>query len=242
VIPAGLLDAQQAEATVSTVHTSAALGSMALQASLNQIDPTNFAPLSSPPLVNGTGDATSGTVNIDFGTGTMVNNATVAGEMVASYTVTGGTSVSITVTFSNLTTMTSAAGTATIGGSLTLSGTLNSSSNITGTISGSLTAMASGNSTTVTPTLTYAIDGTPSTGDITVDGTVGIDSSLYGEWTATLTAIHALISQATRVIDTGTAALERSGFPSVTVTMMFTGANAGSLEVDPSGYTKNFTL
>jgi len=242
IVPAGALDARQAEATVSTVQTTAALGSLALEASLYQIDPTNFAPLSSPPDVNATGDATSGTVTVDFGTGTAVNNATVAGTMLASYSVSGGTTVSITVTFSGLTTSTSAAGTATIGGSLTVSATLNGSSNVSGAISGSVTANTMQSMTTVTPSLTYSIDGTPTTGGITVDGSVGVDSSLYGQWTANLTAIQATISQASRVISSGVAALQRNSFPNVTVTMTFTGSNTGSLEVNPSGYTKSFML
>ncbi len=239
---AGLLDANNAESTASAGQTTAALSSMALEASLFQIEPANFAPLSGPPGVTPTGDPTSGTVTVDFGAGTVVNNATVSGTMVATYLVTGGTSVSITVTFSGLTANTSAGGAATIAGSLTLTGTLTGNSNITGTFAGSVTATTSGNTTTVTPNLTYAINGAPTTGDITLDGTVGLDSSIYGDWIATLTAINGTVSQSTREITSGIVALDRSGFLPVTATMTFTGANSGTLVVSPSGFTRNFDL
>ncbi len=235
---AGLLDANNAESTASAAQTTAALSSIALQASLNQIDSTHFAPLDGPPGVT----PGIGTVTVDFGAGTMANNATVSGTMLGTYTVTGGTEVSITVTFSGLTANTSAGGAAAIDGSLTLTGTLNGSSNITGTLAGTVTATTSGNTTTVTPNLTYAIDGTPTTGDITLDGTVGLDSSIYGDWTATLTTVNGTVSQSTREITSGVVDLDRSGFPPVTATMTFTGANSGTLVVTPSGFTRNFDL
>ena len=94
----------------------------------------------------------------------------------------------------------------------------------------------------VTPNLTYAIDGTPGTGNIILGGTVGLDSSLYGDWTATLTALDATISQTTRAITAGTLALAKTLIIPITVTMTFTGANAGDLSVSPSGFTKSFTL
>ncbi|MHC4814284.1 MAG: hypothetical protein ACYTGO_18040 [Planctomycetota bacterium] len=236
-----LTDADTAEATASSAHTTAALGSMALEASLNQIDPTNFAPLSGPPSVNAVGNATSGTVTIDFGTGTQVNNATVSGTMIGTYSVSGN-SVTVTVTFSSLTANTSAGGDATFDGSLTLAATLNGTSNIAGTLTGSVTASNGGDTTTVTPNLTYAIDGTPTTGDITLAGTVGLDSSVYGDWTATLTAITATVSQTDRVINSGTLAMARTSFPPITATMVFTGQNSGTLDVSPGGFSKNFTL
>jgi hypothetical protein len=236
-----LLDSDAAEATASSAHLTTALGSIIRQASLNQIDPTHFGALSSPPSVSATGNPSAGTVTIDFGVGTMVNNATVAGTAVGTYSVTGN-SVSVTVSFSGLTAQTSAAGSMTVGGSLTVTATLNGSSNITGGLNGSVTTSVAGFDTTVTPNLTYSIDGTPSTGDFDVDGTIGLDSSVYGDWTATLTAINATISQASRDINSGTLEMDRSSFPSVTVTMQFTGTNTGTLDVSPSGFTKSFTL
>lgn len=236
-----LTDADNAEATASSTHTTAALGSLALEATLNQIDPTNFAPLSGPPAVTAVGDATSGTVTIDFGTGTEVNNATVSGTVVGTYSVSGN-SVTVTVTFSSLTANTSKAGSMAIDGSLTLTATLNGTSNISGAFTGSVTATVGGETTTVTPNLTYNIDGTPTSGDIDLAGTMGIDSSVYGDWTATLSAITATVSQSTRSINSGTLELDRSSFPPITVTMQFTGANSGTLEVSPTGYSKDFTL
>ena len=237
-----LTDPVQAEATASSAQITAALGSMALEASLNQIDSSNFAPLSGPPSVVATGDPTSGTVTLDFGTGTEVNNATMSGTVVGTYTVSGGTDVSVTVTFSDLTANTSAGGNAGITGSLTLTATLNGTSNISGAFTGSLTAAVNGETATVTPNLTYSLDGTPSTGDITLAGTMGLDSSLYGDWDATLTALTATISQSNRAINSGTLELERSGLLPITATMVFTGENSGTLDISPGGFEKEFTL
>ena len=93
---AALTDPETAEATASSAPITASLGSMALEASLNRIDAGDFAALSGPPSVVATGNPTSGTVTLDFGTGTEVNNATVSGTVVGTYTVSGGTSVSVT--------------------------------------------------------------------------------------------------------------------------------------------------
>jgi hypothetical protein len=237
-----LLDADQAEATASSAQTTAALGSLALEATLNQIDPANFAGLSGPPVVNATGDATSGTVTVDIAAGTEINNASVSGSVIATYLVTGGTSVSITVSFPSLTANTSAGGAMTIDGSLTLTATLNGTSNIAGSLTGSATTTVDGQTTTVTPDLTFAIDGTPTTGNISLGGDIGIDSSLYGDWTATLTSLTGTISQATRVISEGAIGLARNSFPPVSVTMLFTAANSGTLEVSPFGFVRLFTL
>ena len=127
-------------------------------------------------------------------------------------------------------------------GSLTVTATLNGSSNISGAFTGSVTTTAGANSTTVTPNLTYDLDGTPSTGDIELAGTMDVDSSVYGDWTATLTALEATISQSTRTINSGTLAMQYNSALSFTVTMQFTTANAGDLDVSPSGYSKAFTL
>ncbi len=236
-----LTDPETAEATASSAHTSAALGSIALEACLNQVDPSHFAPLSAPPSVSATGDANGGTVTVDFGTGTKVNNATVSGTVIGTYSV-SGSSVSVTVTFSGVTAQTAAAGPIAVTGSLTLTATLNGSSNVSGTLTGSVTTTAGSNTTTVTPNLTYSVDGTPTTGDIDLNGTIGLDSSVYGDWTATLNAINATISQTSRDINSGTLVLDRSSFPSITVTMQFSAANTGTLDVSPSGYTRSFTL
>lgn len=236
-----LTDPEIAEATASSAHTTWTLGSMALQASLNQIDSGNFAALSGPPSVGATGNSTAGTVTLDFGTGTTVNNATVAGTVVGTYSVTGN-AVTVTVTFSGVTAQTNAAGSMAITGSLTVTATLNGSSNISGTLTGSVTTDVAGNTTTVTPNLTYDIDGTPTTGDIDLAGTIDLDSSLYGDWEATLTAINATVSQTSRNINSGTLELDRSSFPSVTATLQFTGTNQGTLDISPGGFSKDFTL
>lgn len=236
-----ITDPEVAEATASSAHTTAALGSMVLQASLNQIDAAHFAALNGPPSVVATGNATLGTVTLDFGTGTTVNNATVSGSVVGNYTVSGN-SVTVNVTFSGVTAETGSAGSMAVTGSLTVTATLNGSSNISGTLTGSVTTDAAGNTTTVTPNLTYNIDGTPTTGDINLAGTIGLDSSVYGDWTATLTAINATLSQASRDINSGTLELERNSFPSITATMLFTGLNTGTLDISPGGFQKSFTL
>ncbi len=225
----------------SSAHTTTALGAIALQACLNEIDPGHFAPLSTPPGVIATGDASGGTVTIDFGTGTRVNNATVSGAVVANYGVSGD-SVTITVTFSGLAARTTPAGSMGITGSLTVTATLNDTSSISGALSGAVTTTASSNITVLTPNLAFAIDGTPITGDVGIDGTMGADSSAHGSWTATLTGIHATVSQSSRDIRSGTLAMQHDEYLSYTVTMQFTAPNTGTLDVSPSGATKIFTL
>ncbi len=238
---AGLLDASQAESTASAAHTNAAVSSLALEAALFQIDAANFAPLTGPPTVSATGTPTVGTVTIDFGAGSDVNNATVAGTVTAAYTVTGN-SVSITVTPSGLTTNTQSGGTMTLTGATTVTATLNGTSNIAGAITGTMIATSVSDTVTITPNLTYAIDGTPTTGDITLDGTIGILSTRYGDWTATLTAINGTISQATRAINSGTLVMDRNFILPITATLVFTGSNVGTIDVNPSGYTRSFSL
>jgi len=235
-----LTDPEAAEATASSAHTTAALGSVVLEAALNQIDAANFAPLNGPPSVVATGNATAGTVTLDFGTGTAVNNATIAGTAVGTYSVSGN-SVTVTVTFSGMTAQTSSAGSMAVTGSMTLTATLNGSSNISGAMTGTVTTTVGSDTNAVTPNLTYSIDGTPTTGDITLAGTIGLDSSVYGDWTATLTAINATVSQTSRDINSGTLELDRSSFP-ITATMLFTGANTGTLDISPGGFQKDFTL
>ena len=239
---AGLLDASQAESTASAAHTNAALSALALEAALFEIDAVNFAPLTAPPTVSATGTPIFGTVTIDFGAGTDVNNATVAGTVIAAYTVTGN-SVSINVTPSGLTTNTQSGGTMTLTGSMTVTATLNGTpTNIAGAITGTMTATSVSDTVTITPNLTYVLDGTPTTGDITLDGTIGIDSSRYGDWTATLTAINATVSQATRAINSGTLVMDRNFILPITATLVFTGSNIGTIDVNPSGYTRSFSL
>ncbi|RMG18188.1 MAG: hypothetical protein D6731_02700 [Planctomycetota bacterium] len=237
-------DGDQGQAVAANTQATGALTSLAVEASLNQADAANFTALQTPPQVTATGSATNGTVSLDFGTGTVVNNATVEGVLTADFTASGASgsiSATVTVTFSNLRVQTARGGDATLNGQVTVSVTTTGST-ATGSITGSVTAVSNLDTVTVTPSLTYTINGSPTGGTVQLGGTVGIDSQRYGDWTATFTNLLASITATARDITQGSLALTRNSSPSVTVTLTFTAPNQGTLTVTPSGVSTSFTL
>jgi hypothetical protein len=237
---AGVPDQDQAQVIVASTQTVPAAAQLTLGATLNQIDPTNFPPLQSPPTAMVTGNASAGTVNLDFGAGTTVNNATFAGTLQSTYTVTGN-DVSITVDLTGLTIITTSAGSVDAAGTLTIVATLNGTAMITSTITGTVTLTNPTQTVTVTPNLTVTLDGQTSLA--TANGTSGIDHNMLGVWTANFNNIVASQAlSAMRSINSGVLSLTRQTAPSLTAEFTFTGANSGDLVVSPLGLTISFVL
>lgn len=237
-----LSNLEKSEATTASAQSSTALGSLALEASLNQIDPT-YAPLTGPPTVTpGVGNtATSGTVNLDFGSGTVVNNATVSGQIDAAYTVSAN-AATVTVTYTNVSVDTAAAGVVVLSGSLTITvADVTLAPSATGTITGTLTAASTDDVTTITPDLTYSVSGTAPT-SIVVDGTMGLQSTAYGDWDGTFTGVTGSISPLTREITAGSINLASTSIPGLGADFVFTGANTGTVTIAPTGISTAFTL
>lgn len=99
---------------------------LAMLATLNAMDSTNHPPLQgSSPAVSTTGNATAGTVTLDFGNGTIVNNATLRGRVVATYTAavingSGSGSASLSIDLDDLEFTTSSAGAVQVSGTALL--------------------------------------------------------------------------------------------------------------------------
>lgn len=232
----------QGENVNTTAMPTTSLAELALGASLAQIDPANFPALQTPPTVTATGTPASGTATIDFGSGTTVNDGTISGTLDVTWTssVSGQTTTAtITASPSNMT-VTDRGQTATITGTLTIGATITGTT-ATGTITGPLTVTSPSYGTSViAANLTYSLDG--ATGVITLGGDMDISNTIYGDWTATFSAVTATVTQTGRDVTSGTIELVRNTFPSVTVTLLFTAPNAGTLTLSPVALTRPFAL
>jgi hypothetical protein len=236
--PASSTDSGQAQVALSSAQTTNSAAALALGATLSFMNTGSFVGLQNPPAVTATGDPnTVGTVTVDFGTGTVVNNAIISGQIVSTFTRSGN-DATITTVFNGFETTTTAHGTATTVGTLTTTTTM-AGTVATGTITGSVTTTQSGDATTVTPNLTYSYDGTA--GTIVLNGTSAIVSSSVGSWTATLTNVAASVTAATREITSGSVRLDRSGIP-ISLNFVITGPNTGTVTITPGGITQSFTL
>jgi hypothetical protein len=236
----GLVEQADSQTILLVASTTMAASTLALQAALNQIDPTNFQALQGPPATSATGNTTAGTVTLDFGAGTTINNSTFSGMFTSAYTA-AGNSVSVSLNLTGLSIQTNSTGTAAATGILVVGATLNATSNITGTVTGTAALTNATDTITVTPNLTLALDG--QTAASTLNGTSGIVHDTLGTWNATITNIVATqLMTATRTINSGAVSLVRQTAPSLTVDFNFTGANMGILSIPALGLTVSFTL
>lgn len=235
-------DAAAAEETTgTTVQAATAPATVGIEAALAAID-SSFPALGAPPTVTVTGTSTDGTVTVDFGTATVVNNATVGGSVAVSY-VRSGNGATLGLTFSGLEVTTSANGSVTVSGDLTSSVTLGGSGTASGTLKGTMTvSTSSSNGQTDSVTSTLDLTWSASAGTLVVSGRITSNGTRNGSWTLDLASLTLAVAAPPRSITAGTITLMRQLGVPVTVTIAFTGTNTGTITTNPPGTTTTFSL
>lgn len=228
----------------SPVVVANSAAQMALQASLAIMDPANFAAVQGTrPSVNPSGTSTNGSVTLDFGSsqtsGTTINDAVLRGQIQATF-VRNANSATVTVTFTTLVATTESLGTVLVDGNMTYACTLNGGT-VTGTISGSVDTDASSDFSTFSPSsMSFTLS---SSGSNVISGSGSVDSSARGDWTVTYTNVaYAVDPPLSRVVSSGTAVVTRNTGSALSVSLLFTGPNVGTLTVSPGGSTRSFDL
>lgn len=225
-----LMEASLAPTTASEV---------VLLAALAQIQPGVFAPPIGPSLT-ATGTPASGTVVVDFGSGSIFNKLTLTGAVSASWNATGPERWDLTLTFTKFGTDSFIGGSSILDGSLTfavhITGTTVSAALI-GSVTKTSTSLFSGTSvTTISPNLTYAFDA--ASGTSVLDGTLDLSTDSLGTWSASSRAL----TFATGSVESGEVELQRLSFPKVGVTFTFTSPDQGTFMVSPLGIPGTFSL
>jgi len=235
-------DAAAAQGTTgSSVQAATTPATVALQATLAAID-SAFPALGAPPTVTRTGTAMSGTVTVDFGGGTVVNAATVSGAVSVTYDR-AGNSATFSLSFVDVLVTTSANGALAVDGSLTSSVTLGGAGTASGTLDGSLSVAstgASGQSDAVS--VTFDLSWTASGGALVLSGRTTSSGTRHGSWTIDLASLTFALAAPPRAISAGTISLLRQAGAPVTVTIVFTGPNTGTITTTPPGTTTAFSL
>lgn len=214
--------------------------SLALQGALALMDPS-FPPVGGGPTVRGSGTATSGQVDVDFGSlysgGVEVSGVVLRGLAQGTFTRSGQTAT-VTVTFPTLTGSNDALGASTISGTIAFALTLG-----TGTATGSMTGQASvvcGEAITYTPNAQASVTVSAGAATFALGGTARSLHSNRGDWTVAFGNLQAALTP-TRFVSAGSVQLTRtSPSPAVTVTLVFTAPDRGT--VTANGSTSDFDL
>lgn len=217
---------------------------MALQASMAFMEPGTFAPVQGtrPNVVN-SGTSTNGSVLVDFGSsntsGTEISDATLRGEIQATF-VRSGNSATVTVTFLTLVAQTESLGTVIVDGSLTYACTINGAT-VTGTISASVDVDSSADFSTYSAnTLGFTLS---SSGTNVLSGSSTVQSTARGNWSLSFSNVTYGVDPPTaRVVSSGTAVVTRNTGSALSVSLLFTGPNVGTLTMSPGGDTRSFDL
>lgn len=221
-----------------------AAGKLALQAALAAMEPGSYAAPQARPHVQTSGTATNGTVVLDFGdfgtSGTRVDEATLRGLVVATY-VRNGAAATVSVSFQTLVASTTHLGLVDVFGTLTYACTI-SGPTCTGAVSGSVTTDDGFDvSTAQTSGVTFTLSGTP--GTLVLSGTTFVASSARGAWTITYVGLTSAVDPpSARFISAGTAVITRTSGSALSVSLLFTGPNQGTLTLSPGGGTRSFKL
>lgn len=203
-----------------------------LLAFLAQVEPTTFAPPVGP-TISASGTPSSGSLTVDFGSGSILNMLTLSGAVTGSWAQTGPTAWQVSLAFADFGTTSLLGGTSRLDGSLTLAVAITGTT-VSATLSGSLTkvstSLLSGTSTTtITPSITYAIDA--ATGLSVLDGSLAIATDGLGTWTAVADSL----TFGSGAVQSGAFEMQRNSFPAVSVTFTFTQPNQGTYAVRPLG-------
>lgn len=217
---------------------------MALQASMAAMEPGTFSPVQGTrPNVSYSGTSTNGSVTIDFGSsntsGTEISDATLRGELQATF-VRSGNNATVTVTFLTLVAQTESLGTVTVDGSLTYACTINGGT-VTGTISASVDVDSSIDfSTFSASSLSFTLS---SSGTNVLSGSSRVQSTARGDWSLSDSNVtYGVDPPQSRVVSSGTAVVTRNSGSALSVSLLFTGPNVGTLTVSPGGDTRAFDL
>lgn len=218
-------------------------GELALQESLARMDPT-FSLVNPRPNVSHSGNTTSGGITLDFGalntSGTAYNGARYRGQLDATY-VRSGSSATVNIDFTSLTAESDYLGTSDVDGTLTYSVSIGTGS-ATGSITGDVAVDSSSELTDFEPqNLTFTL--TESTDRMVHNGTSEVLSTLRGDWNLSFSNLGATLDPVSaRAITSGSVALTRTTGSSLSVTLLFTGANRGTLTISPGSTTRSFDL
>lgn len=219
-------------------------GEMALQASMAIMQPGSFTAVQGTrPSVSASGTATNGSVVLDFGSsqtsGTVINDATLRGQVQATF-VRNGNSATVTVTYTTLTARTDHLGDTSVSGTLTYACTINGGT-VTGTITASVTVDGSPDRSTFTSTaLSFTLS---STGSNVISGSSTVSSTVRGDWTVSYANVtYTVDPPLSRVVSSGSAVVTRNTGQALSVSLLFTGPNVGTLTVSPGGSTRSFDL
>lgn len=217
---------------------------MALKASLAIMEPGSFQPVQGTrPNISASGTATNGSVTVDFGSsqtsGTEISDATLRGEVQATF-VRSGNSATVTVTYTTLVATTEHLGTVVVDGSLTYACTINGGT-VTGTISSSVDVDSSRDFSRFTSTsLSFTLS---SAGSNVISGSSNVQSTARGDWTISYANVtYTVDPQQARVVSSGSAVVTRNTGSALSVSLLFTGPNVGTLTVSPGGSTRSFDL
>jgi hypothetical protein len=218
-----------------------AIAEVALQATLSLTLPGTFDPPIGPTLT-ASGTPTSGTVLVDFGSGSILNQLTLNGAVMVSWDQTGPNAWTVTVTFTRFGTDSLIGGSSSLDGALTLAVSVTGSVATTG-LSGSVTrvtsSLLSGTSTlTIAPNLVYTIDRAAAATVLDGSLTVTTDSGTVGGWTASARSL----TFADDSVQSGELELERDSFPRVEVLFEFTAPDEGEWTLTPPGVSGTFSL
>lgn len=230
-----------AHSPASVAHSA---GQMALHAAMAVMEPGTFPPVDgNRPNVSYSGTATNGGVVVDFGgsntSGTEISDATLRGELEAVFTR-NGNSVIVTITFTTLVATTEYLGTVAVDGTMTYNGTINGNT-VTGNVSGSIDTDNSFDFSTFTPSSMSFTFSSAGTNVLTGSGTVA--STARGNWGLTYADVTYHVNPfGQRWVDSGSAVVTRNSGSAVSVSLLFTGPNVGTLTISPGGTTRSFDL
>lgn len=217
---------------------------MALHAAMAYMEPGTFPPVhGSRPNLSYAGSTTNGGVVVDFGgsstSGTEISDARLRGEVEAVFTRSGN-NIIVTVDFTTLLATTEYLGTVAVDGTMTYNGTINGGT-VTGTVSGSVDTDNAFDFSTFTPSSMSFTFSSAGTNVLTGSGTVS--STARGNWTVTYANVTYHVDPfGQRWVDSGSAVVTRNTGSALSVSLLFTGPNSGTLTISPGGRTRSFDL
>lgn len=235
-------DGDEGLAANSPTIVAMAAGSMALQAAIAVMDPTNHDVIQARPNVSVSGTSTNGSLELDFGTtsstGNEIAEVDLREELDATFTRSNN-SGTVNVSFPSLIARTDHLGTVDVFGTMVYTCTF-SGATCSGTVVLDLTTVSNFETSDVSGTLNYTVTN----GVVRyTSGTLDTDSSVHGDWTSTVSNVELDTNQASfRFIDSGSIGLTRTSGSSLGVSLLFTSPNRGTLTISPGSTTRSFDL
>lgn len=235
-------DVQDAMTVYAATRAIDAAAALAVEAALARMDPA-FPGLTPRPNVSASGTSTQGDVRLDLGSasssGTPFAGVTLRGEVTATY-ARSANQATVAIALGALTAEADDLRFADVGGSLSATVTFSGAS-ATVVVTGQAT-LATNEVIVVTPNVTFGVTAAGAAATAVSSNQHTVSSGLRGQWTVALGTLSSQVEPQPRTTNTGTVGLTRTSGRGVTVTLIFTAPDRGTLTVSTSGVQESFRL